>query len=106
MVLIYIDSSGILVTEMKDRIAGKMIRAYQSFFNHLNECRIYPKHPVLDNECSSEFKTTIKINHMTYQLVPPRNNCLNIAKKGIQTFKAHFISILCGVNKSFSLRLW
>jgi hypothetical protein len=106
MVLIHINSCGILVAAMKDRTAGKMIRAYQSLINHLNPQGIYPKHHVLDNECSAEFKGTIKKNHMTYQLVPPHDHHRNIAKKRIQTFKAHFISILCGVDKSFPLHLW
>jgi hypothetical protein len=31
---------------------------------------------------------------MTYQLVPPQDHQRNLAEKAIQTFKAHFISIL------------
>ena len=29
-----------------------------------------------------------------------------MAEKAIQTFKAHFISILCGADKDFPLHLW
>jgi hypothetical protein len=61
---------------------------------------------ILDNECSAKFKERIKLNNMTYQLVPPHNHRQNIAEKAIQVFKAHFISILCGADKSFSLHLW
>ncbi len=43
---------------------------------------------------------------MTYQLVPPHDHRRNIAEKGIQTFKAHFVSILCGADKEFPLHLW
>ena len=43
---------------------------------------------------------------MTFQLVPPHDHRRNIAKKAIQTFKAHFISILCGTDKDFPLHLW
>jgi hypothetical protein len=43
---------------------------------------------------------------MKYQLVPPHNHRWNIAEKAIQVFKAHFISILCGTDKSFPLHLW
>jgi hypothetical protein len=43
---------------------------------------------------------------MKYQLVPPHNHRRNIAEKAIQVFKAHFISILCGADKSFPLHLW
>jgi hypothetical protein len=106
MVLVHINSGRILVAAIKDRMAGKMIRAYQSPINHFKKQVIYPKHHGLDNECSAEFKATIKKNHMTYQLVPPHNHRRNIAEKGIQTFKAHFISILCDVDKLFPLHLW
>jgi len=61
---------------------------------------------ILDNECSAEFKERIKSNNMKYQLVPPHDHRWNIAKKVIQVFKAHFISILCGADKSFPLHLW
>jgi hypothetical protein len=40
-----------------------------------------------------------------YQLVPTHNHRCNIAEKGIQTFKAHFISILCSIDKLFPLHL-
>jgi hypothetical protein len=56
---------------------------------------------ILDNECSAEFKERIKSNNMQYQLVPPHDHRRNIAEKAIQVFKAHFISILCGADKSF-----
>jgi hypothetical protein len=43
---------------------------------------------------------------MTFQLVPPHDHQRNIAEKAIQTFKGHFISILCGTDKDFPLHLW
>ncbi len=42
---------------------------------------------------------------MQYQLVPPHDHRRNIAEKAIKVFKAHFISILCGADKSFPLHL-
>jgi hypothetical protein len=60
----------------------------------------------MDNECSEEIRATIKKNNMTYQLVPPHNHQRNLAEKSIQTFKAHFISILCGTDTNFPLHLW
>jgi hypothetical protein len=65
-----------------------------------------PKHHILDNECSEEFKETIKCNEMTYQLVPPHDHHCNHAKKAIQTFKDHFVAILCRADKEFPLYLW
>ncbi len=43
---------------------------------------------------------------MKYQLVPPHDHRRNIAETAIKIFKAHFISILCGCDKSFPLYLW
>jgi hypothetical protein len=48
----------------------------------------------------------IKKNNMMYQLVPLHDHQRNLAKKAIQTFKAHFISILCGTDIEFLLHLW
>ncbi len=39
-------------------------------------------------------------------MVPPGNHRRNQAERAIQTFKAHFISILAGVDDEFPLSLW
>jgi hypothetical protein len=65
MVLVHIDSGAILVAAIKDRTSGKMIWAYQSLIDMLNARGIHPKHYVLDNECSDDFKAAIKSNQMT-----------------------------------------
>ena len=106
MVLIEIDSNAILVEAMKNRSAGEMIRAYLVLVSHLCNAGVSPKMHILDNECSEEFKAQIHKNNMTFQLVPPHDHRWNIAKKAIQTFKGHFISILCGTDKDFPLHLW
>ena len=43
---------------------------------------------------------------MKYELVPAGQNQRNVAEKAIQTWKAHLISILCGVSESFPMNLW
>jgi len=98
MVLIEIDSNAILVEAMKNRLAGEMIRAYLVL--------VSPKMHILDNKCSEDFKAQIHKNSMTFQLAPPHDHRRNIAKKAIQTFKGHFISILCGTDKNVPLHLW
>jgi hypothetical protein len=106
MVLIKIDSNAILVEAMRNRSAGEMIRAYQILVNHLCNAGVTPKMHSLDIECSKEFKAQICKNNMNFQLVPPHDHQRNIAEKVIQTFKGHFISILCGADKDFPLHLW
>ncbi len=106
MVLVEVDSDTILVEPMKNRTAGKMVRAYQVLIDHLNSAGIFPKLHILDNKCSADMKEIIKSNKMDFQLVPPHDHHRNLAKKAIQTFKDHFVTILCGADKSFSLHLW
>ncbi len=106
MVLFKIDSNAILVEAMKNRSVGEMIRAYLVLVNRLCNAGVTPKMHILDNECSEEFKAQICKNIMTFQLVPPHDHQRNIAEKAIQTFKGHFISILCGTDKDFPLHLW
>ncbi len=106
MVLIESDSDVILVEAIKNQSSGEMIQAFQKLIDRLHAAGIAPKHHILDNECSDGFKDTIKSNNMMYQLVPPHNHCCNHAKKAIQTFKDHFVVILCGTDKEFPLCLW
>ncbi len=98
MVLIKIDSNVILVEAIKNRSAEEMIRAYLILVNCLRNAGVTPKMHILDNRCSEEFKAQIHKNNMTFQLVPPHDHQRNIAEKAIQTFKGHFISILCGTD--------
>ncbi len=51
-----LDSNAILVEGMKNRTSGKMIRAYRHLVDRLKTAGIQPRHHVLDNECSVEFK--------------------------------------------------
>ena len=106
MVLTKSDSDVILVEPMKNRTSGEMIRAYQALIDRLHAANIVPKHHILDNECSVEFKATIKGCNMTYQLVPPHDHRRNRAEKAIQIFKDHFVAILCKADKEFPLMLW
>ncbi len=105
MVLTESNSDVILVEAMKNCSSGKMIWAYQKLIDRLHAAGIVPKHHILDNKCSDEFKETIKCNKMTYQLVLPHDHHPYHAKKAIQTFKDHFVAILCGADKEFLLNL-
>ena len=62
---------------------------------------------ILDNECSAAYKQQIEEKwKATFRLVPPDMHRRNIAERMIQTFKAHFLSILAGVAATFSPFLW
>jgi hypothetical protein len=67
---------------------------------------IVPRYQILDNQALLAYKTKIKLNKMTYELVPPDDHCQNLAKKAIQTFKDHMISILSGCSPTMPMHLW
>ena len=60
----------------------------------------------MDNEASEALKQCIRQKGIEVKLVPPGNHRRNIAERAIQTFKAHFIAILAGVDDRFPLSLW
>jgi hypothetical protein len=105
MVLTKIDSDAILIEPMKNRTAGEMIRAYQVLIDQLNSAGIFLKLYILDNECSHEMQATIMLNKMKFQLAPTHDHHCNLAKKAIQTFKDHFVAILCGADNAFLVHL-
>ncbi len=65
----------------------------------------FKKH-TLDNEASEAFKQCIQEQQVQYKLVPLGNHQRNQAEHMIQTFKAHFISILADIDNKFPLSLW
>ena len=106
MVAIHLDANYIFVEPMKNRTEGQMMAAYQRIINRMRAAGLGLKLHILDNECSAAFKQLIATNNMTHELVPPGNHRRNQAERAIQTFKAHFISILAGVDDKFPLSLW
>ena len=106
MVGIHLDANYIFVEPMKNRTEGEMMRAYQRMIDRMRRAGLGLREHKLDNEASEAFKECITANGMTYELVPPGNHRRNQAERAIQTFKAHFISILAGVDDKFPLSLW
>jgi hypothetical protein len=106
MVLAENDSDAILVEAVRNRSAGEMVRAYSVLIERLHACGIFPTKQVLDNEISQAYKDAIASFNIAYELVPPHNHERNKAERAIQTFKNHFVSILCGADKDFPLYLW
>jgi hypothetical protein len=106
MVAIHLNKNYIFAKPMKNRTEGEMIRVYQKILNRMKAAGLGLRKQVLDNECSAAMKACIKENGMNYKLIPPGQHRRNQAEWAIQTFKAHFISILAGVDDKFPLLLW
>ncbi len=106
MVGIHLDANYIFCKLMKNQTEGKMIMVYQKMVNRMKLLALGLKHHRLDNKCLAAFKACIAKNGMTHELVPLDCHHCNIAKRAIQTFKNHFISILSRVVDRFPLSLW
>jgi hypothetical protein len=106
MVAVHLDVNYILFEPTKNRTEGEMIRVYQKILNRMKAAGLGLRKQILYNKCSAAMMACIKETGMDYKLVPPGQHRLNQAERAIQTFKAHFISILAGVDDKFSLLLW
>eukprot|EP00804_Cyclotella_cryptica_P000193 CCRYP_016175-RA/>CCRYP_016175-RA protein AED:0.26 eAED:0.26 QI:0/0/0/0.6/0.75/0.8/5/0/1027 len=107
MLAYHCNSNAILVEPFQSCNDRHCIPAYSRLMSRLQAHGHTVNHQVLDNEASAEFIRTITQDwKATYQLVPPDIHRRNLAKRAIQTFKAHFLSVLAGVSNSFPNYLW
>ena len=100
------DANAILAEPMKNKTEGEYLRVYDKIHHKLTIRGFKPQLQKMDNEASKKLKDRIVTNECKYQLVPPHNHRTNPAERAIQTFKAHFISILCTTDPTFPLYLW
>jgi hypothetical protein len=100
------DCNAILTCPMKNKSETEHLRAFNFLHNYLIDRGFAPNHMRLDNEASARFKSNLRQKGIDYQLVPPHNHRRNSAERAIQTFKNHFVAILCGTDKLFPLHLW
>ena len=90
-----------MVVPFKKRKDKDHMAAYNTIMQRLKDIDILVNLQILDNEASKEYKTIIKDKwNIKYQLVPSHIHRQNAAKRAIQIFKAHFISGICGTNKT------
>ena len=99
------DGNYIHIETMK-RGKGRLLDAYKrghSFFK-AHGCQV--KFERLDNETSKELEDFMRLEEISFQYVPPNCKRRNAAERALRTFKNHFISTLCTVDKDFPLQLW
>jgi hypothetical protein len=106
MVAIHLNEIYIFAEPMKNQTEAGMIKTNQKIEDRMIAVELGLKKYMLNNECSKAMKDCIKGNSMKYELVPPGQHHLNQAERAIQTFKAHFITILAGVDDKLALSLW
>ena len=96
------DVNYIQAVPIKSRESTELVCGMEECYSTLTKNSFKAKILRLDNEVS---KTLIKYiensAQLGYQLVSPHNHRANPAERAIQTYKAHFISILSGTHLAF-----
>ena len=107
MVAVELDGNYIDAEPLQTRKAKDLTEAYNTIYKRWKGTGVVcPNWHVLDNEAPDEFKQAIRENNCRVELTPADMHRRNIAEKGIQTFKGHFISVLAGIADDFPIREW
>jgi hypothetical protein len=105
-VLYHQDTNSIHAVAIPNRQAASIHTAWESIHKTLVYQGHAPQLRVLDNECSQALKDAFLKHNVDFQRVPPKEHRVNAAERAIQTFKNHFVSILCTVDSRFPLTEW
>ena len=106
MIVYDYDSNAILQEPLKNKTSKELVRAWLKIHKRLAVGGSQPQLYVLDNEFSTEMKTTMDKHEIKYQLVPPHIHRRNAAERAIQTFKHHFLAILASCDPDFPVSEW
>eukprot|EP00804_Cyclotella_cryptica_P009040 CCRYP_003144-RA/>CCRYP_003144-RA protein AED:0.34 eAED:0.37 QI:0/0/0/1/0.5/0.33/3/0/763 len=107
MLAYHCNSNAILVEPFQSRHDRHRVAAHGRIMTRLRD-RDHPiEHQILDNEASENYRQAITQDwKATYQLVTPNVHRANAAERAIRTFKAHFLSVLSGIDPAFPNYLW
>ena len=56
---------------VRNKESGSSVKAWTEAMQRLAKCGIRPKHQMMDNEVTAEWKEAIEEADMTYQFAPP-----------------------------------
>jgi len=91
---------------MNLRHGSDYAQAYAAGITFFREHCITPHWERLDNETSKELEWAAKKLNIIIQYLPPHNHRASKAERAIQTWKGHFITILCLTHPDFPMSAW
>jgi hypothetical protein len=100
------DSNAILVDILRTRQASEIKSSWIKLHTQLQNGGTAPKIYILDNECSTDLKSTMVKHNIEFQLVPPDMHRRNAAEKAIRTWKNHFIAGLSSIDPAYPIAEW
>jgi hypothetical protein len=106
MIAYHANRNLILQQAFKSRSNTHRIVAYNAIMTRLAARGCSVNLQILDNEASLAYKhAIIFVWQAKIQLVPQDMHCQSCAEQAIRMFKAHFLSILAGVDPTFPLTI-
>ncbi len=74
MILHHVDSNSSWSEAMQNQSGGNLILAHAHALARMQRWGLIPKHQILNNQASAEYKAAIETSGMTYELVPPEEH--------------------------------
>ena len=106
LIMFCTDANYIHCETMTARTGAEYARAYQAGINFFKDRGITPQWERLDNETSRELTGVARKLDIKIQYLPPHNHRASKAERAIQTWKGHFISVLCMTHPDFPMGAW
>ncbi len=100
------ETNYIHVEPLKSRQASEYVQAYTKGHDFFAAKGYDTEFMHLDNETSKALEDYLKLREITYQFTPPETHRSNRAERAIQTFKNHFITMLCLTDPSYPVGAW
>lgn len=99
-------TSYIFAEVIKSRHTDELVCAYIKCRDIITKHGFKINYHNMDNKRSNRLAAVISVNNISIEYAPLHNHCSNITERMIQTFKAHFISILTETNNEFPDDCW
>ena len=107
IIIIYnYDINTIQPIAIPSRTKEALVTTYKIITSLLQSRDMTQKVATLDNETSELLLTSFEPSDISINLVTPNLHRRNTAEIAIQSFKTHFISLLCGTDPKFPINLW
>jgi hypothetical protein len=106
LIMFCLEANYIHVEPLKSRSAAEYVTAYTKGHDFFSSKGFTTKYMHLDNETSGAVEHYLRNRQIDYQFTPPDTHRTNRAERAIQTFKNHFISMLCLTDPTFPVGAW
>ena len=104
LVAYHYNSNKIHDVAIKYHEAATIMDAYTQMNDYYAQAGVKPRTWILGNEFSGNLRNAFKNSTISYQLLPPKTHCSNVAVRAIQMYKNHFKAGLALLNPEFSIK--